>query len=99
MLTVACPNISAAVLPLLARQLTAFGCVVTFDTPASGIVQCLAGRLTFTHSPDTKVFSVTITDDAGHFPRALLIGGIKQMIAEAHEAVMRQQQASAASAA
>jgi hypothetical protein len=88
-IVVDCPNVTRAILPLLATQLESHGAHITFDTPASGIVQTVSGRMTFTHDDIASVLRVTVVDDAGHFPRMLLIGGIKQMVAEAVEAVTR----------
>ena len=88
-LIVDCPDVTRAILPLVATQWESYGAKITFDTPASGVVQTISGRLTFTHDDVASVLRVTVIDDAGHFPRMLLIGGIKQIVAEAVEAATR----------
>lgn len=86
-MTIECKNVPAAALPLIAEQLRAFGARVDFRDGWSGIVASQSGKMLFTYWPDT--LKVTIIEDAGHFPQALLIGGIKQTVEEACEIVRR----------
>ncbi len=92
-MTVACPNVTAAILPQLAQQLESHACKVVYgrhpDGVIHGTVESIAGRMTFTLDESASVLHVTLTADSGHFPRMLLIGGIKQMVAEAVEAATR----------
>jgi hypothetical protein len=75
-----CP---ANVLPILATYLKGFGCGVRFDSPSSGTVTHDAGRIRFWHRDG--ILTIAIERNEGHFPHALLIGGIRQLIEEAAE--------------
>lgn len=77
------PNVPVQVLPILKRQLESFGARVEFDSPTSGRVNSIAGNLAFSHVADK--FTVEIIQEFGHFPRSLLIGGIRQHVEEACE--------------
>jgi len=78
---------SPEAVPILAEQLRAFGARVEFDDSWSGIVVSESGTLFFSHGYGMLV--VIVQEDFGHFPKALLIGGIKQTIEEANEIVRR----------
>lgn len=85
-ITVTC-NCLPESLPVIAKELQAFGARVLFEDGWSGIVASESGTLRFKYSAGLLV--VTITEDFGHFPRLLLIGGIKQTVSEANETVRR----------
>jgi len=85
-LTVTCDCLPEA-LPILAEQLKGFGSNVLFANCRSGIVASEAGELFFNYAHGR--LSVTVTRDLGHFPRLMLIGGIKQTVGEANEIVRR----------
>lgn len=74
-------------LPAIAAELRKFGCHVHFITETFGSVQHSAGKLHWEH--DGEYLHVTIVENHGHFPRRLLIGGIRQMVEEAVEAMPR----------
>jgi hypothetical protein len=82
------PNTPVSTLPILAKQLEAFGAKVTFTTPTHGTVDSIAGRLGFTHSP-ANILTIWVAEDAGHFAPRLLVGGIKQMVGEAREIALK----------
>jgi hypothetical protein len=75
-----CP-ISA--LPSIADQLRGFGCNVHFDTAESGRVTHDAGAIRFWHRDGT--LHIEILQNEGHFPHAMLIGGIRQIVQETVE--------------
>ena len=87
-------NVPVAAIPLLAGQLRDHGALVRFDeqNPGSGLVRHESGTFSFTHGPDL-VLSVTILHNAGHFPRLILIGGIRQLVEEAIERLQADAQA------
>lgn len=72
-------------LPAIAAELRKFGCDVSFDNETSGDVEHAAGKLLFSHRDG--VLLVEIVENHGHFPRLLLIGGIRQMVEETVEAM------------
>lgn len=84
--TVTC-NCLPEALPIVAKELRAFGARVSFENGWAGVVASEAGTLAFRYS-DGLLF-VTIKEDLGHFPRMLLIGGIKQTVSEANEIAQR----------
>ena len=84
--TVTCDCLPEA-LPILVLQLRGFGADVVVAKDWSGIVFSEAGEFVFKHQDDR--LTVTVTKDLGHFPQLMLIGGIKQTIAEANELVRR----------
>ena len=81
------PNTPPEVLPILKSQLEQFGCKVRFLSETHGIVESIAGELTFDYSG--RVLTVSVTKEFGHFSPQLLIGGIKQMVSEAREMTQR----------
>lgn len=84
--TVTC-NCLPEALPIVAKELRAFGARVSFENSWAGVVASEAGTLAFQYL-DGLLF-VTIKEDLGHFPRMLLIGGIKQTVSEANEIARR----------
>lgn len=84
--TVTC-NCMPEALPIVAKELRAFGATVSFENGWAGIVTSEAGTLTFIYSDG--LLRVTVKKDLGHFPRMLLIGGIKQTVSEANEVARR----------
>jgi hypothetical protein len=72
-----------AVLQPITKLLEEFGCRVEFETPLRGKVIHLSGVLRFSHNG--RRMHVTVERDYGHFPRLLLLGGIRQLIEEAAE--------------
>jgi len=76
--TVSVEGVSPAVISLLQKQLREFGATVTDDRVIS-----VSGEMTFRMVGST--LEVFVEKDFGHFPRMLLIGGIRQMIQEAME--------------
>jgi hypothetical protein len=86
-LVVHCHGVSVEALPVLKRQLEEFGARVHFESETTGRVDSVSGSLAFIH--DRHALTVTVIEDRGHFPRALMIGGIRQTVAEAQEIVQR----------
>jgi hypothetical protein len=82
-----CKNVPEEALPVIADQLRAFGARVRFSDGWSGVVSSIAGKLLFGYESGT--LTVTVIEDAGHFPQAMLIGGIKQTVEEACEIIRR----------
>jgi hypothetical protein len=85
-------NVNEAALHILADQLVEFGAFVKQiedDAGVSGSVYSVAGDLSFTWQRAVSRLRVTIAEDAGHFSRALLIGGMRQMVEEAVEQAAR----------
>lgn len=80
-------NTPTEVLPVLKQQLESFGAKVVFETPFSGRVDSIAGKLHFVHAGQT--LTISLGEDEGHFTPALLVGGIKQMVGEALEIVQQ----------
>jgi hypothetical protein len=82
-LTVRCERVPVEVLSILEKELKMFGANVLFDSNRSGVVMSAAGTMSFFH--DDHALTITIVEDLGHFPRAMVIGGIKQTVYEAVE--------------
>ena len=76
----ACP---VSALPSIAEQLRGFGCNVQFDTAESGRVTHDAGVIRFWHRDGA--LNIEIVQNDGHFPHAMLIGGIRQLVEETVE--------------
>jgi hypothetical protein len=83
------PDVPHQALPLMADQLRGFGVKVDFEDHARGAGSCIAGRFEFTHRESE--LHIKVTQDHGHFPRLMLIGGIRQFVREACELVQREQ--------
>lgn len=97
-MTVRCEHVPAAALPILKEQLEAFGSIVTFHTASAGVLDSPAGSLRFEHRADVHVLIIEVIENKGHFPHNLLIGGIRQTVAEAVE-ILHKQRASRVGAA
>ena len=69
----------------IAEQLRLFGCCIYVDTPTVGTVEHTSGRLRFWHCDETLY--VEIIENRGHFSRALLIGGMRQVVEEVVESL------------
>lgn len=70
---------------MLAEQLRGFGVEVWFDAPHAGELICLSGKMLFYH--DGEKLTLEIVQNEGHFTRAILIGGMRQLIEEAAELI------------
>lgn len=81
------PDTPRAVLPILKLQLENFGAIVHFQTRSRGTVDSIAGQLEFQHSG--RKLTIRVVKENGHFAKNLLTGGIKQMVSEAREIVMK----------
>jgi hypothetical protein len=84
-ITLACPNVPREALPKIAEQLRAFGADIQFQDEMRGIVQHASGVIEFEHAGD--ILYLRVTKHAGHFPRLLLIGGMRQLVYETVEAM------------
>jgi hypothetical protein len=75
-------------LPLLVADLSSFGAEIEFEVDrCSGVCITEAGRMKFRH--DREGLTVEVIEDRGHFPRSMVIGGIRQTIQEAAERFRR----------
>jgi len=72
-------------LEAIAAELRKFGVQVVFITPNDGEAISIAGRLEFWH--DGETLHVRVLQDLGHFSRSMLIGGMRQLVQEAVEAL------------
>lgn len=82
------PDVPAASLPTVAAELRKFGANVVFETACTGFVESISGRVRFEHDGSSNL-SVFLLLDRLHFPRRLLIGGIRQTVNEAVEVYAR----------
>jgi hypothetical protein len=89
-MTVIIANVPADVVPILRDQLENFGCTVKFHTPSSGTLESPAGALRFEHKEES--LTVELIDNRGHFPKMMIVGGIRQMVQEAIEIFNRRAQ-------
>lgn len=85
MLSIECKGVPRAALPKLAEQLRSFGAEVRFHDETHGEVEHLSGVIEFEHRDE--VLYLRVTKHAGHFPRLLLIGGMRQLVYETVEAM------------
>lgn len=76
-------NVPAAALPVLYRQLEGFGSRILLDGEGRGVCENIAGTMRFDLVDD--VLTVRVIEDGGHFPRFMILGGIRQTILEAVE--------------
>jgi hypothetical protein len=76
-------GVPAVAIPVLVKQLEGYGARVVFEADLTGVLHHPSGKMRFTHAGD--VLSIEIIEDAGHFPPAMIIGGIRQAIEEAVE--------------
>jgi len=83
-LSITCEPVPPAVLPILARQLRRFGARVEFESERAGVVKHLSGKLRFEHNGSARLH-VAVIEECGHFPKSMLIGGIRQTVQEAVE--------------
>jgi len=83
---IVCQNVPLEALPVLADQLRGFGVRMWFYNSYSGFGESVAGRFSFLHWAST--LTVIVTEDRKHFPTALLIGGIRQLVEEAAALVL-----------
>ena len=87
-LLVTLPNVPAGSLSTVADELRQYGAHVVFETRCTGYVESIAGRVNFIHDGQSTLM-IFLVLDRGHFPRALLIGGIRQTVSEAVELHLR----------
>jgi hypothetical protein len=78
-------NVPPEALDILEKQLKFSGAEIRFDKPdkSAGAVSTPSGELSFHY--ENRALSVKLIRDHGHFSRALLVGGVRQMIEEAIE--------------
>ena len=74
----------------LAEQLRKYQAVVTFHENMSGLVQHESGSASF-HLLRDLTLVVKILHNPGHFPRRLLLGGIRQLVEETVESLQMDQ--------
>jgi hypothetical protein len=89
-----CRNVPVSAVPVLAAQLAEYGAAITFDPSntervISGSIEHVSGSMRFLHMDNRLI--VELVKDSGHFPRLLLIGGIKQLVREAVEMLQPQE--------
>jgi hypothetical protein len=75
-----CP---AGVLPFIASEVEKYGCVVDWESERSGWVRSVAGAIMFRH--DGNFLHCEIANNNGHFSKAMLVGGIRQLVEETME--------------
>lgn len=85
MLSLEYKGVPRAALPKMAEQLKAFGAQVTFHDETHGELKHPSGVIEFEHRND--VLYLRVTQNAGHFPRLMLIGGMRQLVQETVEAM------------
>jgi hypothetical protein len=81
------PNVPASALPVLYRQLEGFGSRIILEGEGRGMCEHFSGKMRFEHLDG--VLTVRVIEDAGHFPRFMVLGGIRQTILEAVEIAER----------
>jgi hypothetical protein len=82
-MTITFPNFPVEVLAEIADEVRNHGVDVVFESERCGRVTCDAGSLDFDYTADG--FTVHITQDNGHFPTKMLIGGLRQLVEEGVE--------------
>jgi hypothetical protein len=87
MVCIHCTGVPSKALPMLARTLEEYGAKVAFESETKGMVEHDAGRLSFEHSG--VILTVVVEHNAGHFPTMLLVGGVKQLVSETVELLLR----------
>jgi hypothetical protein len=80
---IVCEEVPTRALPFLADQLREFGATVTFESERSGCFAHPSGKVRFDH--DGFNLFLKVIENAGHFPKFMLIGGIRQFIEETLE--------------
>ena len=86
-------GVPVAALPILYRQLESFGSKIVLEDNGRGICEHFSGTMHFDLVGD--VLTVRVVKDAGHFPKFLILGGIKQTIQEAVEMALQEAHAAA----
>jgi hypothetical protein len=81
-ITLDCP---IQALPKVAEYMRDIGALVVFDSPSSGHGTVISGSFEFRH--DGEFLKVWITEDQCHFPKRMLVGGLRQLVSEAVEAI------------
>ena len=90
--------VPVAAIAELIRQLKEFGSRVSITSHAdwhaawddkliTGTIDHDSGQLIFVYDATLERLSITLVKESGHFPRLLLIGGIRQLVYEAVEVV------------
>jgi len=96
-LNVTIPNVPREALEIMRADLEKHGVMVTvftvfpnaiFPESVRGRIRCVSGAMLFQHNTDNSLY-LELVEDSGHFPRAILIGGIRQMVEEAVEKVQK----------
>jgi hypothetical protein len=82
-MTIRFPNIPIEALTEIAEEVRQHGLEVVFESDSRGRVTCEAGKLDFDHTDGA--FAVHVTEDRGHFPEKMLIGGLRQLVEEGVE--------------
>jgi hypothetical protein len=78
------PNVPLEVLDEIAWELEQYGCNVAFEEGRRrGHMSCPAGAVQFDHANGN--LTVVILLDKGHFPKGMLVGGMRQLVEEAVE--------------
>lgn len=68
----------------IAWELEQYGCNVAFEEGGRrGHVSCPAGAVQFDHAEGN--LTVVILLDKGHFPKGMLVGGMRQLVEEGVE--------------
>jgi hypothetical protein len=83
-ITITTPNVPDLAIEILLESLRRHGAIVSRPHVGYGEIESVAGVMRFYHSL-AKVLTVEVVECKGHFPRTLLVGGIKQHIEEAVE--------------
>jgi hypothetical protein len=86
-----CDNFPVAAIPALAEELRGYGAQVDFLDDRSGFCSHSAGLMQFEHTGGVLI--VRVLKSRGHFPRLLIIGGIRQTVQEAGERFQQKVQA------
>ena len=73
-------------LNVIAEQLRGYGAEVTFKTPYCGEVVSVAGRARFEYDGDETLI-VVVENSLGHFPPAMIRGGLRQLVEEIVEGI------------
>jgi Glycosyl transferase family 2 len=76
-----CPNVPISALLHIADYVRGHGANVTFSSSHSGIVDSSSGSLDFFHDGVSSL-TVTITNNALHFPSRMIVGGVRQAVEE-----------------
>lgn len=82
-------NVPREALGVLKQQLEQFGAAVRFEATdeSVGVIDSPSGKLGFRYG--NGELSVSLIECRGHFAKALLVGGVRQMVEEAIELTNR----------